>query len=107
MIVIFIYLEYNQPTLRYIADEIDKKLEELLAIRGKCGKINSAYDSTFSYQSKYISGSKHGRLILNHNILSENESSKSLIDFMDMVFSLKKSSVLNQINPRFVTLQMR
>ena len=38
MIVIFIYLEYNQPTLRYIADEIDKKLEELLAIRGKCGK---------------------------------------------------------------------
>ena len=43
----------------------------------------------------YISGSKHGRFILNHKILSENESSRSWIDFTDTFFS-KKSSILIQ-----------
>ena len=47
----------------------------------------------------YIPGSKHGRLILNHKHLSENESSRSRIDFIDTVFfPLKNLQYLTKIN---------
>ena len=45
----------------------------------------------------YISGSKYGRFILNHKLLSENESSRSWIDFTETFCFLQKK------NPQFLT----
>ena len=43
-----------------------------------------------------IVNTHYERFIFDHKILSENESSRSRIDYIDTVFSSKESSVLKQ-----------
>ena len=90
---------------RKIAGTSDSKHSTSKCLVTPCtGKINQnqqRMQMTTRFLTKintYISGSKHGRFILNHKLLSENDSSRSWIDLIPWhgSFSSKKSNRLTK-----------